>query len=225
MPQTKNRGMFGTSIMPGDQPPFPMERPMPQTAPQEKKAWLDGGKFTAKDAIALALGALGPGLSGRANTSQMILGLLNQRRAGEQRQQQRQMDWEDWTRKYEYERSNPKPSNAQPYRWEDNAGNVWQYGAGGQPERIFTDVVPKYYVQGDQAVQIANPYLNQSAPTKPVGRLTPIEPTMQNTPAPQTGANGFPSVLSPQQYQATVNAMGKEKTDAWMQRNGIRMGN
>lgn len=54
---------------------------------------------------------------------------------------------------------NPKPSTAQPYRFEDNAGNVWQVGPTGQPERIFTDSVPKYYIQGDQAIQIANPFL------------------------------------------------------------------
>jgi hypothetical protein len=53
----------------------------------------------------------------------------------------------------------------------------------------------------------------------------PVEPTIQNTPAPQVGANGMPQVLSRQQYQATVASMGKAATDAWMQRNNIRMGN
>jgi hypothetical protein len=49
--------------------------------------------------------------------------------------------------------------------------------------------------------------------------------TIQNTPAPELGANGMPQVLSRQQYQATVASMGQAATDAWMQRNNIRMGN
>lgn len=53
----------------------------------------------------------------------------------------------------------------------------------------------------------------------------PVEPTMQNTPAPALGANGMPQVLSAAQYQATVASMGKAATDAWMQRNNIRIGN
>lgn len=53
----------------------------------------------------------------------------------------------------------------------------------------------------------------------------PVEPTIQNTPAPQVGANGMPTMLSRQQYQATVASMGKAATDAWMQRNNVRVGN
>lgn len=71
---------------------------------------------------------------------------------------ERDTDWQDWVRRQEYERANPKPSTAQPHRWEDNAGNVWQLGASGQPERIFTDTIPRMYVQGDRAVQIPNPF-------------------------------------------------------------------
>ena len=49
--------------------------------------------------------------------------------------------------------------------------------------------------------------------------------TTSNTTAPQQGANGIPSQLSLQQYMATVNAMGKEATDAWIARNNVRVGN
>lgn len=59
---------------------------------------------------------------------------------------------------HDYRVKNPMPSNAQPHRWEDNAGNVWELGADGNPKRIFTDKVPKYYVQGNRAVQVQNPY-------------------------------------------------------------------
>ena len=67
--------------------------------------------------------------------------------------------------------------------------------------------------------------LGGAAPQRPVGKLTPIEPTIGTTPAPELGANGFPTVLTQQQYQATVASMGKAATDAWMQRNNIRIGN
>lgn len=47
------------------------------------------------------------------------------------------------------------------------------------------------------------------------------EPTIENTPPPQLGANGMPSVLTRQQYQAIVQAKGKEATDAWVERNNV----
>lgn len=65
-----------------------------------------------------------------------------------------------------------------PYRFEDNAGNVWQIGADGQPTRIFTDRIPKMYIQGDQAVQVPNPFADEASsgppPSAPVGKLRPI---------------------------------------------------
>jgi len=42
-------------------------------------------------------------------------------------------------------------------------------------------------------------------------------------PAPQLGANGLPAALTPEQYQVVVDRMGKERTDAWMQSEGIAM--
>lgn len=56
-----------------------------------------------------------------------------------------------------------KPSNAQPYRWEDNAGNQWTLGPDGQPTPFFIDKTDKFYVQGDRAIKIANPYAEGGA--------------------------------------------------------------
>lgn len=154
-----------------------------------------------------------------------------QQLAAQRQQQDREYDWQDWQRKQEWERANPKPSTAQPYRWEDNAGNVWEYGQDGQPKRIFTDTVPKYYIQGDQALQIPNPYATQGASqNRPkIGETVRLDqldsPSISNTPAPQTGANGFPATLTRDQYQAVVNQMGQAATDAWMARNNVRLGN
>lgn len=56
-------------------------------------------------------------------------------------------------------------------------------------------------------------------PTQPGGG-DPADPR-RGVPAPQTGANGIPATLTPEQYDATVAAMGKAQTDAWMQQNGV----
>lgn len=46
---------------------------------------------------------------------------------------------------------------------------------------------------------------------------------MQNTPAPPLGPNGVPAVLTQDQYRATVQQMGQEATDAYLQRNGVQV--
>jgi hypothetical protein len=48
-------------------------------------------------------------------------------------------------------------------------------------------------------------------------------PTMQNTPAPQTNAQGDPVSLTRAQYQAIVAEMGQSETDAYLRRNNIRV--
>lgn len=50
-------------------------------------------------------------------------------------------------------------------------------------------------------------------PTAPVGKITPIE-----------GGSPQGQVVTRQQYMAAVQAMGKEKTDAWLARNNIKVG-
>lgn len=47
---------------------------------------------------------------------------------------------------------------------------------------------------------------------------------LQDTKAPELGAGGIPSVLTRAQYDAIVEVKGKGETDAWMLRNGVRLG-
>lgn len=62
------------------------------------------------------------------------------------------------------ERLVPKPSNAQPYRQEDNAGNVWELGLDGNFKLIFTDRAPKQIVANGQLITSTNPYLDAAPP-------------------------------------------------------------
>lgn len=62
------------------------------------------------------------------------------------------------------ERLAPKASTAQPYRFEDNAGNQWELDpATGQPKLIFTDRAPKQIVADGQLITSTNPYLDSSS--------------------------------------------------------------
>lgn len=111
----------------------------------------------------------------------------------------------------------------QPYRFEDNAGNQWELGPDGAPKRIFTDKSPKMFYQDGQVVSVPNAYANDLGTELPPGWQIET-PTIQNTAPPQLGASGLPTMLTPQQYQAVVEAKGKAATDAWLARNNIRVG-
>lgn len=151
---------FGASnIMPGDQPGIPqlptgvMDASGMAESPRRKVNW--GGILA--DALAGAAGKEGPYLAAMQAQQAQAAKIADEQR-------RRSLDMSDWQAKYDYEAKNPRPSSAQPYRWEDNAGNVWERGPDGSNQRIFTDVVPKFYVQGDQAVQIGNPYAGKTEP-------------------------------------------------------------
>lgn len=99
----------------------------------------------------------------------------------------------------------------------------------------FQTATPEQRAEYSRYMDVTNPVMtttwqgptiiprSQGAPTAPVGRLTPIQPSIANTPAPQLGANGMPTTLTRQQYQAVVNSMGQADTEAWARRNNIRV--
>jgi hypothetical protein len=65
----------------------------------------------------------------------------------------------------------------------------------------------------------------QGSSASPAGNSGFSAPSVFNTPSPQLGANGNPTRLTRQQYQAVVNAKGQAATDDWMRRNNITVGN
>lgn len=223
-------GLLGKRIMPGDDPMMDryrqqiwgiMGQPMPQSPPSQGDGRGEVGSFFGN--LASSLGQAGAYMSGEWDTAAAIEQARQAERMAAIRAQmeardaaaKRAADREDWQWKQEYEAAHPKPQ--QPYRTEDNVGNVWEIGADGQPRRIFTDTTPRYYIQGDRAVEIPNPYVGQqNAPIQPVGQLTPID-----APAPAQGG----VTITQEQYQGAVNGLGKAGADAWVRRNNIRIRN
>lgn len=65
-----------------------------------------------------------------------------------QAQQERETSWQDYVRKFDYERENAAPKD--PYRFEANNGDIYQIGADGKPMRVFADPTPKTtYITAD----------------------------------------------------------------------------
>jgi len=118
----------------------PMQQPM---APMTEKPKGDGTKRV--------IGILGDFLLGLGGQQGIYGPMAYQKKMLEQRAQQeamqsqmkRETDWQDWQRQWEYQRANPKPSDAQPYRFEGNDGDVYELGPDGSPRRLFDDPTPK----------------------------------------------------------------------------------
>lgn len=171
----KKMGQFGLFGAPGM---MGMQQQPKQQEEEKPSSWFDGGKFGAKDALALALGAIGDGLTRRPMTSQMILGnMMNKRQMEQQekmRQQQRMEGREDkrddymWQRQYDI--ANPMPSKPSgPQLREDNAGNVWQFDEQtGQPlgdKPVWVDPTEKVIYQDGMQIRVPNPYRPGNANT------------------------------------------------------------
>lgn len=132
-----------------------------------------------------------------------------------------------------------------PYRIEDNAGNVQELQPDGSFKPIFIDRALRQFLQDGQLVTVPNPYMGGAAPSGPPPEavqelrtnpaLAPqfdevfgpgaaarlLSPTIENTPAPELGPNGMPTVLTRQQYQAIVAAKGLAATEDWARRNNV----
>lgn len=154
-----------------------------------------GDKFTGRDALAGVLAAIGDafaqrgGMQGGAmqNLTGGRMSALKMARDAQQAQLERQQGREDFEWELGKRAEYDKPT---PYRWEDNAGNVWERGPDGQNQRIFTDNIPKMYIQGDQALQISNPYAQQSQPALP--QVGTVMPDPRKGGGTGNGVGGFP---------------------------------
>lgn len=157
-------------------PQAPQEAP---TAPKMGRGQLIAGILA--DALAGAAGQPGPFAARMA------------------RQQQQQAEEAQWHRRRQGDREDKqwewqnKPKETAPYRFEDNAGNVWERGPDGRNVRIFTDEVPKQFTHDGMLITTPNPYAAavQPAPPEVIGEdvwNTGIPVGGQASPAP----GGFP---------------------------------
>ncbi|WP_285019572.1 hypothetical protein [Novosphingobium sp. fls2-241-R2A-195] len=230
-PPPARAGMFGRLGM--SQPSTLSPNSMPGEAipygaaiPQQRQSWFDGGKFTWKDGLALTLGSLGDAMAraggGQATFLPMLTANRQHQRALAEAAARRQSDRDDWLWKQRWERENPKPVN------NDTINDYNWYKSLSDSDKAIYDQMHPIYKAGPDGLTypVARSSLGGgAAPTAPVGKLTLIAPTTQNTPAPQLGGNGLPAALTRDQYQAVVNQMGKAATDAWAARHGIKIGN
>lgn len=156
-------GLFGLpSLDPDTQGAIDSYASMPRGPVEQKRGGFLGSGYDGEDIMAMLLraasiaqGDYGAGAQFGANIGARARAEA-EAAAQERLHQQRRMEGRE-DKSWEWQN---KPSD--PYRTEDNVGNVWEIGSDGQQRRIFTDTAPKYYVQGDQAIQIQNPFADGS---------------------------------------------------------------
>ena len=129
MPKMQRAGLFGAP------------------AAAAPKGFLDGGKLKGKDALAIALGALGSGFAGNGNFGQFLVGNMMQNRKAEQdakmAEQQRMANLQDYRTKKEIDLEYPgAPKN--PHYWETNDGSLGMVDPlTGKPSILYKDPTPK----------------------------------------------------------------------------------
>ena len=174
--QRKPQGLFG-GFAPSDRPRMP-ENPNDAFGQSEQQMIPQMAQNMGQIGEAMAgpkkpginwLGVLADTLAGAAGREGPYAAQMQAQRqqeaAAQQAQAQREASMQDWRTKFDYERANPAPKD--PYRFEDNAGNVWQMGPDGQPQRIFTDQAPKQYMFNGGMVNVPNPYAQGAGPAAP----------------------------------------------------------
>lgn len=201
-----------------------MLQPVPQKQPG---FWQGGNKFTVRDGVAGALAAIGDGLSnwsgggGGAMQSLLASRMLPQQQAAAMAAEQRKRAAElaDYEAKKGIDARYAEPAKPGSFEWYSDPSRT-------DAERALYDQYnPVIATTWQGPTPIPRGRLNGGLPSAPVGKLTPVQPTIENTPAPQLNANGMPSALTRAQYQAVEERMGRADTEAWARRNNIRVVN
>ena len=173
----------------------------------------------------ILLGALGGAADGAATffggqpliaQQRQLQQIMAQRQADDQRR--RSLDMADFREQLAIRQQFERPEPAKPGSFE------WYQTATPEQRALYDQYNPVTVATGQGPVAVPRSSFG-GVPSAPVGKLTPIGPTIRNTPAPQLGANGMPTALTRAQYQAVVNEMGAAETEAWARRHNIQVVN
>ena len=245
------RGLFGRKngamgVMPGDQPdygmgdfppmggqqqqdPFPQRKGPFDTAPgqgfEQPQAAPKQGFMSKLPGTMADIGSIlddddnGRSMQMRQDREYQEQQAQAQAQAAHQAKlEQRDYDSKDWMFKQQWERDNPKPAN------NDTVNDFeWFKDLSPQDRALYQQMKPQYRVDPatGQFVQVQTSQPVADNEFGGWGDETP--PATVGVPKPNLGANGQPSVLTPQQYQAIVQTLGKQKTDDWVNQFNIRV--
>lgn len=172
----------------------------------EQKRFIDGGKFKGKDALALALGAIGDAFTGRPMTANLVAGSFQQRRDAEQQQrlmqQQRQAGLEDYEAKKKIDLGYPDPPKppaiAQEVAWFNSLPPEQQAAASAALDQLRPIMESTW--QGPQVVP--RPQARVIGPELPPGWT--VQGQASTVPQPQM-------VVSPMELNALVQRFGPDE--------------
>lgn len=159
--------------MPAGNPGAPMPEPAAQARKGDKTRRIIG---LASEALGGLLGN-GPGLYAKS-----VLQRQETEQEAAQYERRRADAYADWEKRQRFKMDNPDPGN--PYRFEDNAGNVYERGPDGQNRLIFTDPNDKVFMQDGQMITVPNRVRGQSSVAPGVGSAAAEGSTATN---PATG--------------------------------------
>lgn len=142
----------------------------------------------------------------------------------QQQQQAREFDWQDWVKREQWKRDNPEPRQAQPYRFEDNAGNVYEYDGNGTPKPIFIDPNDRTYVQDGQLVKVPN-VVRQQQSRPAIGATIQLDGLGGGAPTPQAvPMSGAPRRVSARELNALVTRHGTLEVEQMIKSGQIVIG-
>lgn len=198
-----------------------------------------GGKIGGRDIAGLILGAIGDGLATHNGGRPMAAQFMMQRAYDERERAAREQEEARERQQQEYQAARQRQA-LKGLGLPDNQIEAYAAGVGGAiPQQAtpgsfawYQNASPEQRAQYDEynPVTVATGAGPVRVPrNRPaVGTTVRMDQiggaTTSNTPAPELGANGQPTTLTRQQYQAVVNSMGQQRTDEWARRNNIRIG-
>lgn len=222
------KGLFGKSMMPGQMQPA---YSMPQAQQMQDGANLGAPGAQPKQGMDWK-NVLMQTLGGAADGAATFFGgqpLIAQQRQFQQAMQARQAEaerqraasLEDYRTKLGIEAEFAQPEAPKPgsFEWYSDPNRT------AQERALYDQYNPVIASTWQGPVPVSRSTLGGGLATAPVGRLTPIQPTIENTAPPQLNANGMPAQLTRDQYAAVVQRMGQAETEAWARRNNIRVVN